>query len=78
MYDFQVVSSESELSELDTSLGLRCQFERPNLGRFTKACNLNDGDSPTICNTQQIVIQSLTRGWGSLRGELNVPGGVNI
>ena len=80
MNDFQVVSNESELSELDTSLALRCQFERLTIGRFTRACIVNDGDSPIECsfpNTQQIVIQALTRGWGSLRGELDVPGGFN-
>ena len=80
MNDFQAVSSESELSELDTSLALRCEFERINLGEFTKACIVNDGDSSIECtfpDPNQRVIGALIRGWGSLRGELDVPGGVN-
>ena len=80
MNDVQVVSSEVDISELDTSLALRCQFELLTLGRFTRACIVNDGDSPIQCkfpNTQQIVIQALIRGWGSVRVDVNVPGGVN-
>ena len=80
MYDFQVVSSEVDISELDTSLALRCQFELLTLGRFTKACIVNDGDSPIQCtfpDPNQRVIGALIRGWGSRRGELDVPGGIN-
>ena len=70
MYDFQVLSSESELSELDTSLALRCEFERPNLNRFSRACISPTGSSPIICDfpaTGDLVIIALTRGWGSTR-----------
>ena len=49
MNDFQAVSSESELSELDTSLAVSCEFERINLGEFTKACIVNDGASSIEC-----------------------------
>ena len=80
MYDFQVGTSESELSQLNTSLALRCQFELLDLGQFTRACIVNDGDSPIQCtfpDPTQRVIGALIRGWGSLKGELDVPGGVN-
>ena len=41
MNDFQVVSNESELSELDTSLALRCQFERlTGVGRIHSGLSL--------------------------------------
>ena len=66
MYDFQVVPSER-----NTSHALRCQFERPNLDIYTRACISRDGNSPVMCifpNTEDLsVIQSLTRGWGSSR-----------
>ena len=72
MNDFQVVSNESDLSELDTSLALRCQFERPNLGGFTRACISRNGNSPVACDfpdTEDLnVIIGLRRGWGSGRG----------
>ena len=80
VYDFQVVSNEAELNELDTSLALRCQFELLDLGRFTRACIVNSGDSPIQCifpDPNLRVIGALIRGWGSRRGELDVPGGVN-
>ena len=72
MYDFQAVSSESELSELDTSLALRCEFERPNLGVFSRVCISRNGNSPVVCDfpdTEDLnVIITLTRGWSSGRG----------
>ena len=72
MNDFQVVSSKTDTSELDTSLALRCQFERPNLGEFTRACISRNGNSPVVCDfpdTEDLnVIIALTRGWGSGRG----------
>ena len=80
MYDFEVESSEVELSQLDTSLALRCQFERPNLGRYTRACISRDGSSPVECDysvTEADVIQFLTRGWGSRRAiERSIEGNI--
>ena len=64
MNDFQV---ETDTSELDTSLALRCECERPNLGEFTRACISRNGNSPVVCdfpNTEDLnVIIALTRGW---------------
>ena len=80
MNAFQVVSNEVDISELNTNLALRCQFELLDLGQYLRACIVNDGDSPIQCNfpnTQQIVIQALIRGWGSRREEQNSGQGVN-
>ena len=69
MNDFVLV-----ISETDTSLALRCQWETPGLGRFTYSCHVPDGDGPIDCqaNDQENIDQSgdtITRGWSSRRGE---------
>ena len=83
MYDFEVVSSEVDISDLNTSLALRCQWELPNVGRFTRACISPNGNSPVICTfpeTEGInVVIRLTRGWGSGRDvETSAQGDIRI
>ena len=67
MYDFQVVPSE-----WDTSRALICRFELPNLGLYTRACIVDDGDSPITCNIpdpEVIAIGAVTRGWDAKRDQ---------
>ena len=61
MYDFQVVSSET-----DTSLALRCQWETPGVGRFTYSCHVPDGGSPREYLSSG---DTITRGWSTSRGD---------
>ena len=69
MNDFQVVSSES-----DTNLALRCQWETPNVGGFTYACHVPDGNGPIDCpaNSPNNIINTadtIFRGWSAGRGD---------
>ena len=62
MNDFEVA-----MSETDTSLALRCQWETPGVGRFTYSCHVPDGDGPINCpsnNPNNIIISgdTVTRG----------------
>ena len=67
--DFVVV-----ISETDTSLALRCQWETPGAGGFHYACHVPDGNGPINCpanNPNNIILSgdTITRGWSSRRGE---------
>ena len=71
VYDFQVATSET-----DTSLALRCEFERTDLDnffRFTYMCLVGDGFSPIMCSninnpeTIHPAMDRITRGWGNNR-----------
>ena len=74
--DFQVVSSES-----DTNLALRCQWETPNVGGFTYACHVPDGNGPIDCpaNSPNNIINTadtIFRGWSAGRGDESSSQGV--